>query len=95
MPKQSVVIDRRGRANAAGSLDLGQDLGRQVVAGVVLIVLLQQRQYRAGHLLAAVQRLVVEVAIAVLGRMGQQALLSAQNLVMQLVAHEVDDHPAV
>lgn len=55
---------------------------------------LQQRQYRAGHLLA-VQRLVVEVAIAVLGRMGQQALLSAQNLVMQLVAHEVDDHPAV
>ncbi|NWF32650.1 hypothetical protein HH110_06285 [Stenotrophomonas sp. SAM-B] len=94
MPKQSVVIDRRGRANAAGSLDLGQDLGRQVVAGVVLIVLLQQRQYRAGHLLA-VQRLVVEVAIAVLGRMGQQALLSAQNLVMQLVAHEVDDHPAV
>lgn len=42
-PDQVVVIGRCGRAAAARALSLDEYLGHQVVAGVVLVVLLQQR----------------------------------------------------
>jgi hypothetical protein len=81
-------------------LGLGQTLDDQVVAGVVLIVLLQQRQFFAGGV-AVVQGFLAEAATAVLAGAGagagagQQAALGAQDFVVQLVAFEVADHSAI
>ena len=65
-----------------GVLGLGEYLGHQVVAGVVLVVLLQQRQYLAGNLLI-VQGLLAESAIAVVARAGVEGALGAQHFVVQ------------
>jgi len=68
-PDQAVVIGRRGWTTTAWALGLGEYLGHQIVASVILIVLLQQRQYFAGDLLV-VQRLLAEAAIAVVAGAG-------------------------
>lgn len=61
---------------------MSQYLGHQIVAGVVLVVLLQQRQHLAGDLLV-VQRLLAEPAIAVVVGAGEQGALSAQHFLVQ------------
>jgi len=93
-PNQAVVIGRCARAVSTWALGLGQYLGHQIVAGIVLIVLLQQRQHLAGNLLV-VQRLLAEATVAVVAGAGKQSALSAQHFVVQCVALEVADHPAI
>ena len=93
-PNQAVVIGRCARAVSTWALGLGQYLGHQIVAGIVLIVLLQQRQHLAGNLLV-VQRFLAEATVAVVAGAGKQSALSAQHFVVQCVALEVADHPAI
>ena len=97
-PEQAVVRQWLAWIAAAATLGLGQALDDQVVAGVVLIVLLQQRQFFAGGV-AVVQGFLAEAATAVLAGAGagagQQAALGAQDFVVQLIAFEVADHPAI
>lgn len=78
----------------AAALGLGQYFGDQVVAGVVLVVLAQQRQFFAGGVVV-VQGFLCDAAVAVVAGAGVQLALGAQHFVVQVVALEVADHPAI
>ena len=66
-PEQAVVRQRLAGIAATATLGLSQALDDQVVAGFVLVVLLQQRQFFAGGF-AGVQGFLAEPAAAVVAQ---------------------------
>ena len=93
-PELAVVRQRLAGIATATALGLGQTLDDQIVAGIVLVAFIQQRQFFTGST-AVVQGFLAEASAAVVAGSGQQAALGAQHFIVQLIALEVADHPAV
>ena len=76
------------------ALGLGQYLGNQVVAGIVAIGLVQQRQHFSRGV-AIVNSLAGQATAGVVACAGDQLALGAQDLVVHRITFEITDHPAV
>ena len=83
-----------GSVGHATTLGLGQYLGNQVVAGIVAIGLVQQRQH-FNRGIEVMDGLAGQATAAVVMRAGDQLALSAQHFVMHRIALEITDDPAV
>jgi len=88
---RALIVGSVGHATALG---LGQYLGNQVVAGIVAIGLVQQRQH-FNRGVAVMDGLAGQATAVVVVRARDQLALSAQDFVMHRIALEITDDPAV